>query len=155
MVVKTLEIDTELLLDMAIDRGLTNKQIATEIGNVSPSLISKRIADIQKNEGILMQYRAVQSLQLTALQAKILENITDEKIEEAPLRDLVVAYKILKDKELVSDGKPNEIKGLVGYLVQMEKQQAALDKPIDVTEVTEEEEEIEKDLNNPEYIPEL
>jgi len=152
---KTVELDTDALLDMVFDKGLTNREIAEEFGNVSVSTVSKRIADIQKNQGLLMQYRAVQSLQLTALQAKILENITEEKIQEAPLRDLIVSYKILKDKELVVDGKPNEIKGLVGYLVEMEKQQVALDKPVELKEGDDFVDEGGNDLNNPDYIPEL
>ena len=152
---KTVELDTDALLDMVFDKGLTNREIAEEFGNVSVSTVSKRIADIQKNQGLLMQYRAVQSLQLTALQAKILENITDEKIQEAPLRDLIVSYKILKDKELVVDGKPNEIKGLVGYLVEMEKQQIALNDAIEVKEGDDFVDEGGSDLNNPDYIPEL
>ena len=152
---KTVELDTDALMDMVFDKGLTNREIAEEFGNVSVSTVSKRIADIQKNQGLLMQYRAVQSLQLTALQAKILENITDEKIQEAPLRDLIVSYKILKDKELVVDGKPNEIKGLVGYLVEMEKQQIALNDAIEVKEGDDFVDEGGSDLNNPDYIPEL
>ncbi|MBE9594836.1 MAG: hypothetical protein IMF19_15300 [Proteobacteria bacterium] len=46
------------------------------------------------------------------------------------------AYKILKDKELVVDGKPTEIKGLVAYLVEMERRNLALesDTTVDVTE---------------------
>ena len=154
---KTVELDTDVLLDMVYEKGLTNKEMAGEF-QVSSSTISKRIADIQKESGLLMQYRAVQGLQLTALQAKILENITDEKIEMASLGELVASFRILKDKELVMDGKPNEIKGLVGYLVEMEKQQLALDNPVDVTPVEEEDSidsEMDKDLNNPNYIPEL
>jgi len=63
----------------------------------------------------------------------VLEAITPEKIEEASLRDLVSSYKILKDKELVTDGKPSEIKGLVAHLIYMEKQETALETktPID------------------------
>jgi hypothetical protein len=56
----------------------------------------------------------------------VLEAITPEKISEAPLRDLVASYKILKDKELVIEGKPSEIKGLVAHLVYLEKQEQAI-----------------------------
>ena len=63
---------------------------------------------------------------MTELQARVLEAITPEKIEEAPLRDLVASYKILKDKELNIEGKPSEIKGLVAHLIYLEKQEAAL-----------------------------
>ena len=120
------ELDQEILYDL-ISRGITQKDIAAEMSLSVPTL-AKRIAKIQEEQGILMQYRTLQSLELTALQSRILEAITPDKINEAPLRDLVLAFKILKDKELVVDGKPNEIKGLVGYLIELEREQLALQK---------------------------
>lgn len=118
------ELDTEAILDY-INRGLSVPAIATELGISAPTLRA-RIADLQQKQGLLLQYRAIQSLQLTELQARVLEAITPGKIDEAPLRDLVMAYKILKDKELTIEGKPSEIKGLVAHLIYMEKQEAAL-----------------------------
>jgi len=123
-------IDTEAVYD-AVAQGMNKKEMAETFGVSIPTLNS-RIAEIQKKQGLLMQYRALQSLQLTDIQARVLECITDEKIQEAPLRDLVFAYKILKDKELVVDGKPNEIKGLVGYLIQLEKEEAAAADPVEL-----------------------
>lgn len=145
-----IELNTDTILDLQ-EMGLTMKQSAGELG-ISPQTLSKRIASIQTKQGLLMQYRAVQSLQLTELQARCLEAITPEKIEDAPLKDLVLAFKILKDKELNIDGKPSEIKGLIHYLIEMEKEEAALDTP-----VTEEEHEvvegITKDIMDPDYKP--
>jgi hypothetical protein len=92
--------------------------------DITPPTLSKRIAELQKEQGVLLQYRPLQSLQLTKLQAAVLERITPEKIADAPLRDLILAYKILKDKELVIEGKPSDIKGLVGYLIELEKLEA-------------------------------
>jgi len=125
------EIDMEIAIDL-LERGESVPAISTELG-ISPITLRSRIADIQKKQGILLQYRSIQSLQLTELQARVLEAITPEKIEEASLRDLVSSYKILKDKELVTDGKPSEIKGLVAHLIYMEKQETALETktPID------------------------
>lgn len=105
-------------------RGADHATMAGELGISKPTL-SRVIARIKDKQGILLKYRELQPLQLTAIQARILENITPEKIAEAPLRDLVLAFKILKDKELVIDGKPSEIKGLVGYLVELEKKEMA------------------------------
>ncbi len=119
-----IELDSETLYDLAT-KGLNYKEQADELGISVPTL-SKRIADIQSKQGILIKYRALQSLQLTELQARVLEAITPEKIEDAPLRDLVQCYKILKDKEQVIEGKPTDIKGLVGFLVELEKEEAAL-----------------------------
>ena len=42
-------------------------------------------------------------------------------------------YRILKDKELVSQGKANNITGLVGYLVQLEKEEFEKNNLVDVT----------------------
>lgn len=116
--------DMEAALDLLM-RGEKPPAIAAELG-ISPPTLRARIADIQKKQGILLQYRSIQALQLTELQARVLEAITPEKIEEAPLRDLVMSYKILKDKELNIEGKPSEIKGLVAHLIYLEKQEAAL-----------------------------
>ena len=145
------EIDTEVLLDLN-EMGLTFKDQAEELG-CSVSTISSRIAKIQAEQGVLMKYRALQSLQLTSIQAKILEAITPERINEAPLRDLVVAFKILKDKELVVEGKPSEIKGMVSYLIKMEKEELALTQAENV--IVEGEVEEVKDIEDPDYIPEL
>lgn len=119
-----LNVDLEAVLDM-LDRGATVPQISTELG-ISPPTLRKRIADMQSKQGLLLQYRAIQSLQLTELQARVLEAITPDKINEAPLKDLIASYKILKDKELNIEGKPSEIKGLVAHLIYLEKQEQAL-----------------------------
>jgi len=126
-------IETENMLDL-LEQGFTQPQVAAELGVSTPTLAA-RIADIQGKQGVLLKYRALQSLQLTELQCRVLAAITEEKIEEAPLKDLVGAYKILKDKELVIDGKPTEIKGLVAYLVEMERQQLALEKDDNIVDI--------------------
>jgi len=114
------EIDQELMFDM-LEKGVARKELAGMLG-ISSSTLSNRIGDIQKKQGLLLKYRNIQALQLTELQARILEAITPDKIEEAPLKDLVLCYKVLKDKELITEGKPSEIKGLVSYLIHMEKE---------------------------------
>ena len=145
------EVDGETLYDLAV-RGMTKKDQAEELGITVPTL-NARIAEIQKKQGLILQYRALQNIQLTEIQARILEAITPEKIEEASLRDLVTSYKILKDKELVDTGKATDVKGIMHYLIQMEKEEAALE-----AEVLSDGEEIDdvasrEDLS--EYIPDL
>ena len=120
------DVDMDAALDL-IMRGEKVPTVAVELGISAPTLRS-RIADLSKKQGLLLKYREVQSLQLTELQARVLEAITPEKIEEAGLRDLVMSYKILKDKELVTDGKPSEIKGLVAHLIHLEKQEAVVEE---------------------------
>jgi len=119
------EVDMEAALDMILNMGCKVPEVALELG-ISPPTLRKRIADIQNKQGLLLQYRSIQSLQLTELQARVLEAITPEKINEAPLRDLVASYKILKDKEQTIEGKPSEIKGLVAHLIYLEKQEQTL-----------------------------
>lgn len=114
------EVDEEVLMDL-LSQGWTKKDTAAELGISVPTL-QQRILDLKKREGVVLQYRALQSLELTEIEAQILGAITPERIHEASLRDLVQAYKILKDKELVAEGRPTEIKGLVGYLMHLEKE---------------------------------
>jgi len=127
------KIDEQALMDL-LERDLPQKEAARELGISIPTL-AKRMADIREKQGILLKYRDLQSLHLTELQARVLEAITPDKIEEASLRDLVLSYKILKDKELNIDGKPSEIRGLVSYLVEIEKREMALDGSIDVEDI--------------------
>ena len=147
-----IEIDTEMLMDLQ-EMGLTQKEAAGELG-ICTQTLSKRIADVQKKQGLLLQYRSLQSLQLTELQARILEAITPEKIEQAGLKDLVLAFKILKDKEQVIEGKPSEIKGLVAYLIKIEEEEAALQKPV-APEVLGEIVEVTKEITDPDYLPDF
>ena len=148
-----LEVDIEAALDLVM-RGESMKSASEELGISAPTL-RNRIADIQKKQGLLLQYRAIQSLQLTELQARVLEAITPEKIEEAPLKDLIASYKILKDKELVSEGKPSEIKGLVAHLIYLEKQESALADGVGEFEDEFEDAEFTDKTNEPPVQPSL
>jgi DNA-binding Lrp family transcriptional regulator len=115
------EVDLEKLLDFS-EKNLPQKEMAEELGVSIPTL-AKRMSEIREKQGILMQYRDLQSLQLTSMQARILEAITPQKINEASLRDLILAFRVLKDKEHTIEGKPTEVKGLVHYLLEIEKQE--------------------------------
>lgn len=147
-----IEIDPDAMMDL-YEMGLTQKQASQELG-ICTSTLSRRMADIQEKQGLLLQYRALQSLQLTELQARILEAITPEKIEDASMKDLVLAFKILKDKEQVIEGKPTEIKGLVSYLIKMEEEEMALTEPVPEGEI-ERVTEVTKEITDPNYIPDL
>lgn len=161
---KEKEVDVERLLDFC-QAGLPQKEMAEELGVSIPTL-AKRMSEVREKQGILLQYRDLQSLQLTSIQARILEAITPQKINEAPLRDLILAFRILKDKEQNIEGKPTEIKGLVHYLLEIEKQEMceeveeytteefneAADAAALVTSIPEKEEE---DVTAPDFVPEL
>jgi len=134
---RELNLSVDPIIELA-EQGYSTKEIAA-IVNDAPETIRKQIKEIQSKQGVLLDYRSVQGLQLTDIQRKLLAAMTDEKIAEAPLKDLVNCFKTLKDKELVMDGKPTEIQGLVGYLVQLEREERG---EIDVTPLPEPEEEL-------------
>jgi biotin operon repressor len=125
-----IELNTEILHDL-LSKGVPKQSIATDLG-ISVHALNKTIAELQQGQGLLLKYRELQHLQLTGLQAKVLDAITPEKIEAASLIELVSAFKVLKDKELVINGKATSITGIVGYLVQLEKEEAMQNSPIDV-----------------------
>ena len=137
------EVDTEVLYDL-LEKGTNKKDIACDLG-MDAGTLSKRIVDIQEKQGLILQYRSLQNIQLTEIQALILEHVTPDKIEQAPLRDLIFAYKILKDKELVAVGKPTDIKGMMHYLIELERREIAGGEPpkmITETEGNEEDEDV-------------
>jgi hypothetical protein len=108
-----------------------------EEGEFSPpttNFIEKEVNRVEDRRKELLSYREIQGLHLTEIQAKILQAISDYKIQEASLKDLVTAFKTLKEKELVMDGKPSEIKGLVSFLIELEEEEkAAKEQTIDIT----------------------
>ena len=101
-------------------QGMNQEEIAKELG-VCHVTLSRRIADLRKKEGLLLGYKEIQHLQLTALQARVLESITPEKIKDAPLGELVRAYGILKRAELAMNPVKMNLSGLERYLIQMEE----------------------------------
>jgi len=123
--------------------GLSNVAPPNEAGTLplipgmSKQQVKDMISQVKSGKELLEEYRQIQGLQLTSLQIQLLAAIRPEKLNQAPLRDLVGAFKILKDKELVMDGKPTEIIGLAGYLMALEQNPNAA---IDITPQQQEEE---------------
>jgi hypothetical protein len=116
---KKVDINPFDLITMIQD-GSTKKEMADTF-NCSIPTISSKIDDLLAEEGIWLKYRETQHLKLTRLQYQILESISEEDLEEASLSEKVNAFRILKEKELISQGKPTELKGLIGYLLQVEE----------------------------------
>jgi hypothetical protein len=135
------QIDPDVLHDLT-SQGHTQKEIAHYMGISVPTL-RKNIRELKLHQGLLLEYREVQSLQLTSLQAKVLEAITEDKIQEASLGELLAAYKILKEKEHMVEGKPTEVKGLVGYLMHIEKEEQQVEEA-QVVDATVEDEDLSK-----------
>lgn len=97
--------------------------VARKVINSDDQYVAQQTEKILASKDTLEAYDAVQHLQLTKIQFELLEAITADKLHEASLRDIVGAFKILKDKELVAQGKPTEIHGLVGYLEILEREE--------------------------------
>ena len=105
----------------------------SEITGISIPTLQKRLSDLQDKQGLLLKARDLRNLRLTELQMMVLDAITPEKIANAELRDLMLAFKVLSDRENLEIGKPTEIKGLVSYLVQIEKEKIAGKDFTDIT----------------------
>lgn len=121
---KKVELNIETLLDLA-ERDLTQKEMS-ELTGVSIPTLQKRLNDLQEKQGLLLKARDLRNLRLTELQMMVLEAVTPEKIHNAELRDLMLAFKVLSDRENLEIGKPTELKGLVSYLVHIEKEKVAM-----------------------------
>lgn len=117
------EIPAETLRALAMS-GKTQKEMAQDLGISIPTL-ARRMGTLRAMEGPLQNYREVMGLHLTALQAKVLEAITPEKIAQASLLELVKAVKILIDKHESISSEKLQMKGFLGYLIELEKEGAA------------------------------
>ena len=121
---KKVDLSVETLLDLA-ERNLTQAEMS-EITGVSIPTLQKRLNDLQEKQGLLLKARDLRNLRLTELQMMVLDAMTPEKIAAADIKDLAVVFKVLADRENVDIGKPTEIKGLVSYLVSIEKEKVAM-----------------------------
>jgi len=133
---------------MKLDLVLSRQR--TEIGEL--------IKKLEAFAPLVDKYRELQNIQLTQLQAKLLERVDDEdKLDEASLSQLVGAYNILKQRELVEVGKPTDIHGLVGYLEFIDKNPDSEDLEnvvdADFEVVNKPEKKLSKDDND--YVPEI
>ena len=116
------QIDDVTLLNM---RGAGKKlsEISKEM-SVSIPTLSRRIAILQHKKGLLTKYRSLQNLQLTGLQARILEVVDSQDLENAPLIDLVRAFHVLKKAEIAIRGKECfKVWGLLDHLQALERQE--------------------------------
>jgi transposase len=128
--------DMKYLEDLLLD-GVPKKEVAQCMG-VSPPTLRKIIANAQDKKTLLTQYRTLRNLHLTELQVQVLEAVTPDKIEGASIKDLLYAYKILRDKEVEVDDSPEgNLKGLVAHLLHLERLERDLGRPIDVGDIAE------------------
>jgi hypothetical protein len=114
------------------ESGYTVPEIQSILSTeVEPSKIQTLVARLDSTKGLMDDYRKVQADQLTEIQIRLLAAVTEQKIHDAPLRDIVGAYKTLKEKELLMKGQPTEMIGIVGYLRALDAEEKG--QEIDVT----------------------
>jgi len=112
-------IDDVTLLDMR-SKGKNLKEISKAMGVSIPTL-SRRIAWLKYQKGILTKYRELQGLQLTEHQARILEAVDTKDFSKASLVELVRAFHILKKAEIAIRGKESfKVWGLLDHLRALE-----------------------------------
>lgn len=134
--------DEAKLLDL-IERGSNpfeaqaSSSDVTDAAGYVESDVEKITAEIEHDKHKLEKYKTIQSLQLVKLQGMILANITPQKIAEAPLRDLTTSLRVLKQTEHLMEGKATSITGLLGYLVELEKQDGLDDGEIKMADAIE------------------
>ena len=116
---KKIELDPIKIRELSA-KGMTQVEMAKELG-VCHVTLARRMGALRKNEGLLLEYRSIQSLQLTSLQATILASITPEKIKEASLKELASAFHILKKAELAMNPPQAKSTGFVEFLIELEK----------------------------------
>jgi len=126
------EVDMEVLMDF-LEKGVTQKEMAQELGVSIPTL-AKKIAQLQASHDVILSYRKLKSLHLTELQHLLLSNITEDKIAQASLGEIATAYKKLADSETAIEGTKEigEVKGLVAHLLFLEKQRQAVEHPAQI-----------------------
>ena len=66
-------------------------------------------------------YTELESIHVRKCALEVLNGITPDKVAGANLRDLVTAYKLLKEKDLLLQGRPTELTGIMHLVVSMEK----------------------------------
>jgi len=114
------QIDDASLLKMR-GEGKFLKEISEEM-QISTRTLSRRIAFLQHQEGILTKYRQLQGLQLTELQARILEVADAQSFENDSLLELLNAFSVLKKAEIAIQGKESfKVWGLLDHLRALEK----------------------------------
>ena len=116
------QIDDTALLKMR-GEGKNLKEISEEM-KTSTRTISRRIAYLKYQKGLLTKYKQLQGLQLTALRAKILSAIDDEHLEKASIVDLAHAGLILTKEQMAIEKKEtSKVKGLMYYLQRLEDEE--------------------------------
>jgi len=115
-------IDDSSLLTLRGD-GKKLKEISGIMGVSIPTL-SRRLATLHHEKGILTKYRHLQGLQLTELQARILEAVDLKGFENDSLIELIQAFHVLKKAEITIQGEGSfKLRGLLDHLLVLENRE--------------------------------
>lgn len=113
------QIDEVRLLEMR-GSGKKLKEISVRMGVSIPTL-SRRLAVLCHEKSILTKYRQLQGLQLSELQARILETVDKKGFENDSLIELIQAFLVLKKAEISIQGKESfKVLGLLDHLQALE-----------------------------------
>lgn len=114
------QIDEVVLLKL-VESGKTQEEISKALGISVPTL-TRRLAVLHHEKGILTKYRQLQGLQLTELQARILESADSQTFESSSLLELLNAFNVLKKAEIAIKGKETfKVWGLLDHLRALER----------------------------------
>ena len=118
----SLELDQEVLLDMS-HRGFTQKEMSEEL-EVSIPTIAKTIITLRTDQGLILKYRDLESLRVTALKHDLIQELEERLIAATMSNDEIlkgIAVMQRADKDKVGDAP---IDGLIGHLMEIQKQKA-------------------------------
>lgn len=113
------QIDDANLLKMRGEGKFLN-EISQEM-QISTRTLSRRIAYLQYQKGLLTRYRTLQGLNLTELQARILEAVDSKNFEDASLIELLRAFHVLwKVEKSIKVKESFKVWGLLDHLLALE-----------------------------------
>jgi len=114
---------TDVNMDMALEllgNGFTLKETAEQCGT-NPMTLKSRIEELNKEESALLAYDKRHFLDLIRTKERLIAHMTEDKMLAAPLSSLAQAYGIVAKFDQLVQGRPTEIVGMMGYLMQIEK----------------------------------
>jgi hypothetical protein len=100
-------IPLELIIEY-VNKDLNYHQVAKLVG-CDPSNISRRLARIDYTPERLKAFKKSRADILAHVQSKLINSITDDEIEKAPLGTKTLAFCQLYDKERLERGQSTEI----------------------------------------------
>jgi hypothetical protein len=99
---------------------MTEQQIANSVGR-DRSTVNRALKRYNMDTKRVSEYNAAKSMLLSGIEEKLLSNVTQEKIDDASLKDLAVSYGIFNDKNRLEQGKATVITNLSDIVMLIDK----------------------------------